>query len=399
MKISAGRLFHPRLVWAAVALLLIGLATASANGALSAPPALPFSSHYSLVYVESGGPGRFEHLRQVRPAAAPPTLRRTAQSPLAVVPTPGTCSSSSAHASPLGLWVALQINCEANTHTLIVEVASGRLWDIGSTVGADNVFLGWLPAGDEFVILVDNFVSTRVYRVHALTGQATSLAVPDGAYHVAFSPDGRQMLYSLSRGLGFGSETWLAAADGQDAQLILSEPEHITAFIQWSPDGQQLAYIRMPDSMVPFPTGELWLMNRADGEVVFLSTADAGHGYRPVWSPDGTHLAFVDRENPHDPAANEALEALVSNIYLVNVAPRVKTRLTAFENARVEQPAWSPDGVRIAFSVGTGHKAGLWVADVRSGQAQQITPGHDDRFPVWLANSGTESVTPTAPQR
>ncbi len=399
MRSNPQLLAKPKLFLALTALLLTGWIMAATTGASSAPATLPFSSNYRLLYVQTSDNGRYGRLRQIRPANTSPTFGLFDNSLLSTVPIPNTCAPSNVQASPLGLWIAVQINCEAHTYTQIIEAASGRIWDIGTTISADHVLLGWMPQGDEFLVLVDNFVSTRVYRVNAANGQAAQIAVPDGVYQVTFSPDGQRMVYSLTRGLGYGSETWLAAPDGQSARLILSDPQTITAFVQWSPDGQHLAYLKMPDTVVPFSMGELWLMNHATGKQTLLSAADVGHGYRPVWSPDSAQIAFVGRENPDDPTADEVPEALVSNIYVVNVNTRATTQLTAFENSLVEQPAWSPDGLRIAFSARTNGKADIWITEMRNRQAQRITQSGDGRYPVWLPGIGVEAATQTAAPR
>jgi len=50
-----------------------------------------------------------------------------------------------------------------------------------------------------------------------------------------------------------------------------------------------------PDTEDQFSVGELWIMAPDGGDIHKLGFADAGHGFAPVWSPDGRRIAFVER--------------------------------------------------------------------------------------------------------
>ncbi|HLB46162.1 MAG TPA: hypothetical protein VJL59_03960 [Anaerolineales bacterium] len=74
-------------------------------------------------------------------------------------------------------------------------------------------------------------------------------------------------------------------------------------------------------------------------------------------SPDGTELALVlaDNEAP-------------TNIYILNLANRGLRRLAQFG----VEPVWSPDGTRIAYR--NTQTFGLWVAEVLTGETKEILP-------------------------
>lgn len=145
-----------------------------------------------------------------------------------------------------------------------------------------------------------------------------------------------------------------------------------------------MAYIRLPDSSVPFVSGELWLMDGTSqiGQMVY--PADAGHGYRPVWSPDGARLAFVKRENPDDSLADIAAENLISNVYLLDMRTKAAANVSGFTSARVEQPVWSPDGSRLAFGVRNSDQAGLWQLDLVTHVLQPVAGADASAAPVWI---------------
>ena len=88
--------------------------------------------------------------------------------------------------------------------------------------------------------------------------------------------------------------------NGRNREQIINDPVHIIAYPRWSPTGDNIAYIRMPDSNVPFTVGELVLADGNGRNERVIAPADAGHGYPPVWSPDGRQVAFVVRENERE---------------------------------------------------------------------------------------------------
>jgi len=166
-------------------------------------------------------------------------------------------------------------------------------------------FLAWSVDGHSLYLKADSLgnPTNRPLRPHSRPPRDLVAARDD--LRPGCPADGR-IVYSLTRGLGFGSETWLADADGHHARQILAEPLDIAAYLRPSPDGNQIAYILMPDSQTPFTVGELWMMS-ADGKNPHaLAEADAGHGYAPAWSPDGMQIAFVVRENSNDPQADQS---------------------------------------------------------------------------------------------
>jgi TolB protein len=103
-----------------------------------------------------------------------------------------------------------------------------------------------------------------------------------------------------------------------------------------------------------------------------LADADAGHGFPPAWSPDGSQVAFVVRDNPDDLAADGSADALVSNIHLVNVKTGTQRPLTKYGSAKVGSPAWSPDGNQIAVTLVMNDKMNVVLVDAVSGEARQV---------------------------
>ncbi len=167
--------------------------------------------------------------------------------------------TDSLHPSPNGRFLLIQYNCES---TLLVRLLDVTNDTIISNLTLSGYFLGWSPDGEWFL-----FRGTEADQLLLIAGQSLIddrrdqivLNVPSGTYTATFTPDGRHILYAASAGLGFGSDLGsLSLADNRATELA-EFPRHIIATPRLSPQGKQLAYVRLPDNNAPFTVAELWL--------------------------------------------------------------------------------------------------------------------------------------------
>jgi hypothetical protein len=274
------------------------------------------------------------------------------------------CPLTATHAAPSGRYIALELECTNGPLVQVVDTATGEVSMPFTDV--DSHFLSW-DFEDGLYLRVDTLGNMRLMRL-VPNGPAGQFPVTATTYDMDFAPNDRTLTYSFTRGLGLGSELWAADSAGSHTRQLLADADSILTFARWSPDGKQIAFIKMPDSATPFPLGELWVMDADGSRARPLAPADAGHGYAPAWSPDSTRIAFVGRDNPDDPAADQSAGALVSNIYLIETETGQTSRVTRFEGMLVESPVWSADGHFIAFSVVTlNDTINVWFADLVSG--------------------------------
>ena len=121
----------------------------------------------------------------------------------------------------------------------------------------------------------------------------------------------------------------------------------------------------------PFGNDDIWATNLDGTNVPLRLTDNAANDNYPAWSPDGLQIAFVsDRDNNPE-------------IYVMSVDNIVETRLT--HNAAADSfPAWSPDGKLIAFASNRDNTWEIYVMNADGTGQQRVT--HDNAYdtsPSW----------------
>ena len=148
-------------------------------------------------------------------------------------------------------------------------------------------------------------------------------------------------------------------------------------FPVWSPDGTRLAFLSKRHFACRWGWGlglGVYVMN-ADGSGATNLTGDMGFTVRGslAWSPDGTRIAFEARSDVRSRG----------EIYVINAdgsGVKILTNDPAWDYA----PAWSPDGTRIAFSRRYGDDWALYVMNADGSGVKNLTnDSASDAAPAW----------------
>jgi Tol biopolymer transport system component len=173
--------------------------------------------------------------------------------------------------------------------------------------------------------------------------------LPAGEHGLSWSPNGRGLLYTLSR-IDGTDRIVKSLEDGSGAAVV--SPACTGACLSdddptYSPNGKKIAFERAfgPAANQNPARVALFTMN-ADGsqltELTGKSTATSTEDSQPQWSPDGTKIAFVRTNTTAKPRNKGAIE--IMNADGSNVRRITPFGIDAFD------PHWSPNGKRILFS-------------------------------------------------
>ena len=187
-------------------------------------------------------------------------------------------------------------------------------------------------------------------------------------------------MFSGKRSVGNGKIAFVAQGEGRgltqpvNLDIYLMNPDgteviNLTASAAedrdpaWSPDGTQIAFSSdRAESRGSWPVHMAIYVMNADGTDVRRLTETSEWATQPAWSPDGKRIAFV---RPSGASDND-------DIFVMNSDGTKITRLT--DHAATDaQPTWSPDGTRIAFASERDGNWDIYVVGVDGGGLANLT--------------------------
>ncbi|MGH7536646.1 MAG: CehA/McbA family metallohydrolase, partial [Gemmatimonadales bacterium] len=185
--------------------------------------------------------------------------------------------------------------------------------------------------------------------------------VTSGPSAVSWSPDGRELVYSMQGSL------WRQAIGSDTARQLTSGPGYDFQ-PDWSPDGGQVVFASYRNDAM-----ELRLLDLASGASDSL-VAGGAVSLEPRWSPDGSRIAFVSSN----------FEGRW-HVFIVPVGPEgaigPAERITEDRAGGLPRyyyhamdqylsPTWSPDGRELILVSNRGHvwgSGGFWRMAARAG--------------------------------
>jgi len=285
---------------------------------------------------------------------------------------PPGCGLYNTFPAPIGKFMMFELSCPSGQTVLFMDTESDSVSQ--PVTESDSHSLAWTSDGEAAYLKIDSLGSPQIVRAH-VDGTQNQLEITEYTYDMTPNPTNDDFIFTFSRGLGYGSELHFTKNNGRNTSLLYSDQFNYVSFARFSSDGSQIAFIKIPDTQTPFTVGELWVMNSDGSNARKLADADSGHGYAANWSPDGTQIAFVVRENPEDENANQSSDALISNIYVIGIDTGALTQITHFSEGRAETPFWSPDGNTLAFNVVVNGRMRVSIADVDNAGVGSPNPG------------------------
>ena len=168
---------------------------------------------------------------------------------------------------------------------------------------SDATSLGWFPDGSQVLASWTTTPGKKgLWAVSILGGNARQLS--EEGWSASVSPDGSQIVFL--KGADFadvGHEIWVMRANGADQRKLVSVPEGQLASPVWSPDGSWIAYVRNK----PEPNAEeneIDLFNLKQGASKVLLSQQPVEGWGMTWLPDGRLVYAVDEPPPSQNSSN-----------------------------------------------------------------------------------------------
>lgn len=276
----------------------------------------------------------------------------------------------------------------------------------------------WSPDGSQIAFSSDRGGEYDIWTVDVSTGdlqQWTDNSTEN--YEPTWSPDGTEIAYVTSAGdyadtTGPAETIEVVDEDGNTRTQITAESGETLHSPSWSPDGENIAYVRKRDSAED--AGEIDLMVSEEqvtsGEDVFIFTPDWLSADELLYSADGdirvlelesdtkSDVPFTaafdlpDVEYEHksydfdDSSAREVQGVLtptlspdgehvafvaLNDLWVMRVgrSPRRVTDDSAYQ----VDPAWSSDGRYLAYSSDKNGTQDLYVYDMQTGSERRVT--------------------------
>jgi Tol biopolymer transport system component len=194
----------------------------------------------------------------------------------------------------------------------------------------------------------------------------------------AWSPDGKRIAFASERD-GGNWELYVMDAGGEEQRRLTDTPEDESS-PAWSPDGEKIAYVTDV-----FEGNETIHVMNADGS----GRRRLAEGNWPSWSPDGQRFVYTVY------SANEEGRLVIKNADgsgQRDLGPSVLQRLLALGGAD-EEPAWSPDGEKIAFA--SEDDGEIYAINVDGSRRTRLTdiPGYDHWPPTWSPDGARIAFT------
>jgi Tol biopolymer transport system component len=273
----------------------------------------------------------------------------------------GRVSPSTRNAHPSALWV--------------VNVETGAKRQLAAP--GDAMQPAWSPSGARvaFWFIPPGVGRSDIATMPSAGGEAV-VVTRDAAtnWNPVWSPDGRYLYFASDRR---GQMNFWRVRVEEQTGAVLSGPEAVvtpstfSSHLAFSRDGRRMIYVQTDSQTNLQAVGFDAQAERVSGEPTWVTRGDRQVS-RPELSPDGARFVMRLARRTQD------------DIVTVSRDGRDWRDLTD-DRFFDRYPRWSPDGRRIAFTSDRGGAYEIWTIDADGANLRQVTAGGetDTSFPLW----------------
>lgn len=327
--------------------------------------------------------------------------------------------------SPDGQWIAFTGEYDGNTDVYVMPAAGGSPVRLTYHPGGD-VVLGWSPDGAQVLFRSGRDSYSRfnqIYTVSAEGGYPVRLPIPEGSL-ASFSPDGRRIAYTpianafavwkRYRG-GRTTPIWLLDLESQDHVEIPHEvasdtwPQWVGNSVYFLSDRNQVMNLFSYDTgsgevreIANHGTNDIKYLSGGPGKLVYeeegyLHVYDLASGRSQQLSitvssdlvnirPRYEAVAGEIRNFGISPTGQRAVFEAHGEILTVPAENGDVRNLAGTPGVYERDPAWSPDGVSIAYLSDADGEYALYIRDQMGAEAPRKIALPDPTFfygPTW----------------
>ena len=204
-------------------------------------------------------------------------------------------------------------------------------------------------------------------------------------YYPAFAPDGTRLAYVSNRGEHYNRLS-LHVKDLTDDSMASydlgsSGFAHICAFghevksgvnggASWRPDGKALVYVKQRTDRYGYLHNDLYELDLNTEESRRLTSG--ARAAQPAWSPDGGRIAYIEQNDG------------TTNLMVLSLDTQKASRVTGFsDGTQISDPSWDTTGLYFARLDPGRHDFDIWHVEADGSDLRSViaTPA-DERFPA-----------------
>ncbi len=248
----------------------------------------------------------------------------------------------------------------------VINKGGGNLHQVVSA-SLEMEYPSWSPDGKLIAYAALTSGNRHIWVADVLRGGQKQLTGGKESGHISpvWSPLGGEIAY-----LKVGShdqDIWVMDTNGENQRQVTSG-EADDKGISWSPDGSLIVFVRTDDGL-----GDIWVVNK-DGSGLLQLTSGRFSETKPRFSPDGSRIAFLSRPPPQSASAVVAGEKpvnLYDTLWVMN-ADGSGVRQLSLDRVDGDY-SWGPWGDMIVFVKLAENSATLWAVSVDGGYEGMLT--------------------------